>query len=52
MVVAPNMNLIRKGIVIGFATNLGCGLGRFLVRRNLSRSSGLSITNIRVVGTP
>jgi hypothetical protein len=50
MVVAPNTDVIRKGIVIGFATNLGRGLGRFSAKQNLSRSLGLSITNFKLLG--
>ncbi len=46
------MNVVRKGVVIGFATNLGQGSGGFLVRMNLSRSLGLPATNTKVVGTP
>jgi hypothetical protein len=52
MVVAPNMNVVRKWVIIGSATNLCRGSGRFLVRRNLSRSLGLPTTNTKVVGTP
>jgi hypothetical protein len=51
-VVAPNTNVVRGGVLIGFATNLGCGLSRVLAGRNLSRSLGLSIATTRVVGTP
>jgi hypothetical protein len=35
MVVAPNTTVVRGGILIGFATNLGHGLGGILVGRNL-----------------
>jgi hypothetical protein len=50
--VAPNMNVVRGGILIGSATKLGNGLGGVLTRRNLSRSSALPIATTRVVGTP
>jgi hypothetical protein len=33
-IVAPNMNVVRRGVVIGFATNLGHGSCEFLARRN------------------
>ncbi len=36
MVVEPNIDVIRKGVLIGFVTKLGSGLGRVLVGRNLS----------------
>ncbi len=36
MVVAPNTNVVRGGILIGFATNLGSGSGGVLARRNVS----------------
>jgi hypothetical protein len=52
MVVAPNTNVVRRGVIIRSATNLGRGLGRFSAGRNLNRSLGLPITNIGVVGTP
>jgi len=46
---APNINSIKGGILIGFVTNLGRGLGRVLVGRNLSKSSKLPTTTIKVV---
>jgi hypothetical protein len=52
MVVVPNMNVVRRGVVIDSTTNIGCGSGRFSVGRNLSRSSALPVTNIGVVVTP
>jgi hypothetical protein len=52
MIVAPIMNVVRRGVVIGFVTNLGRGSGKFLVGRNLSRSSGLLVTTSGIVGTP
>jgi hypothetical protein len=39
-------------MVIGSATNLGCGLGGILVKRNLRMSLKLLVVNIKVVGTP
>jgi hypothetical protein len=29
MVVVPNMDFVRRGVVIGFVTNLGCGSSGF-----------------------
>ncbi len=45
-------DVVERGRVIGFATNLGCGLGGFLMKGNLNKSSKLPIKNIRIVGTP
>jgi len=50
-IIVPNTNVVRRGVVIGFTTNLGHGSSGFLVGRNLSKSSGLPTTNTRVVGT-
>jgi hypothetical protein len=52
MVIAPNMNVVKRGLVIEFVTNLGGGLDGFLTRRNLNRNSRLLTPNTRVVGTP
>jgi hypothetical protein len=52
MVVAPNMNVVRGGVLIRFATNLSLGLGGVLTQRNLSRSLGLLIAITRVIRTP
>jgi hypothetical protein len=51
-IVAPNMNVAKRGVVIGFAKNLSRGLGGFSTRRNLNSISRLAMTNTRVVGTP
>jgi len=51
-VVAPNMNVIKSGVLIGLATNLGHGSGKVSVGRNLSRNLKLITTTTRVVGTP
>jgi hypothetical protein len=51
-IIVPNMNVVKGGVVIGFATNLSHGSCDFLAIRNLNRNSGLLIVKIRVVGTP
>jgi hypothetical protein len=51
-IVAPNINVVRKGVVIGSVAKLGSGSCGVLVGRNLSRSSTLLATTIRVVGIP
>jgi hypothetical protein len=35
-IVAPNMDFVKKGVILGFASKLGSGLGGVLARRNLS----------------
>jgi hypothetical protein len=52
MVVEPNINVVRRGVLIGFATKLGSGLGGVLLRRNLNQGSTLPIAIIRIVGIP
>ncbi len=50
MIIAPNMNVVRGGVVIGFATNLGHGSCKFLARRNLNSNLRLLVAKIGVVG--
>jgi hypothetical protein len=50
MVVAPNINVIRRGILIGFATKLGSKLSGVSTIRNLSQSSAPPIATTRVIG--
>jgi len=52
MVIAPSMDVIKKGMVIGYVLNVSSGLSGFLAGRNLSRSSRLPTINIGVVRTP
>ncbi len=52
MVVAPNMNVVKRGVIIKSIINLGCGLSGFFMERSLSRSSRLLSMNTGVVGTP
>jgi hypothetical protein len=49
---APNIDVIKKGILIGSATKLGSESGGVSVVRNLNRSLALPTTTIRVVSTP
>ncbi len=51
-VVAPDTNFVSGRVLIGFVANLGHGLGKVSVGRNLSRSLGILTTTIKVVGTP
>jgi hypothetical protein len=51
-VVAPNTNVVKGGVLIRFATNLGNGSSGVSARRNLSQSLALPIATTRVVGTP
>jgi hypothetical protein len=51
-IVAPNINVVKKGVLIGFATKLGSGSSGVLAIRNLSQSLALPIVTIRVVGIP
>jgi hypothetical protein len=50
MVVTPTMDVVRRGILIGFTTLLGSGSGGVLARWKLNGSSALP-TTIGVVGT-
>jgi len=52
MIVAPNIDVVRREILIGFTTKLGSGLGGVSVIRNLNQSLALPTTSTRVVGTP
>jgi hypothetical protein len=51
LIVAPNTNVVRGGVLIGSVANLGCGTSGISIERNLNRSSGLLTTPIGVVGT-
>jgi hypothetical protein len=51
-IVAPNKFFVRSGVLTKFLLNLGHGLGRILVGRNLSKSFGLPTTIVGVIGTP
>ncbi len=49
--VAPTMDVVKKGILIGSTTQLGSGLGGVLTWRKLSGNTTLPIATIGVVGT-
>jgi hypothetical protein len=51
IVVAPNTNSIKGGILIEFATNLGRGSRGVLVGMILNKSLKLLATTTRVIGT-
>ncbi len=51
-IVAPSMDVDKRGVLIGSTTKLGSGSNRVSVRRNLNKSSTLPIATTRVVGTP
>jgi hypothetical protein len=51
-IVVPNMNVVKRGIVIGPPIILGHELSEFLTRRNLNRNLTPLVTNIGVVVTP
>jgi len=52
IVVAPNTNVIRSGVLMGFVMNLGCRSRRVSVKRNLNTSLKIPIIITGVVGTP
>ncbi len=49
-VVEPNMNVVKRGVLIGFVSKLGSGSSGVSARRNLSQSSTLPAATIGVVG--
>jgi hypothetical protein len=51
-IVAPSIDVVKRGILIGSATKLNSKLGGVLTRRNLSQSSVLPTATIRVVSIP
>jgi len=52
MVIAPNVDVVKKEVLIGSITKLGSGLSGVLVRRNLSQCLALPTATTRVVETP
>jgi hypothetical protein len=51
MVVMPNMDFLRRGVLFESVVKLGNGSNGVLVRRNLSQSSALLVLTNGVVGT-
>jgi hypothetical protein len=52
MIVASNMDVVKKGTLIGSTTKLVSGSGGVLTKNNLNQNSALPTTITRVVGTP
>jgi hypothetical protein len=52
MIVAPNINDVRREILIRSVAKLGSELGGVSTRRNLSQSSTLPVATTEVVGIP
>ncbi len=52
MIVAPTMNVVRRGILITSITKLGSGSDKISAGRKLNGSSTLPTITARVVGTP
>jgi hypothetical protein len=46
-IVVPSMDVVKRGILIGFVAKLGSGSDGVLARRNLSQSSALPTTITR-----
>ncbi len=47
-IVAPNIDVVKRGVLIGYTTKLGSRLGGVLVVNNLSQN--LTLLIIRVIG--
>jgi hypothetical protein len=52
MVVVPSIDVVKREVLIGFATKLGSGSSGVSTVRNLSRSLALPTSTTRVVGIP
>jgi len=52
MVNVPTMDIIRRGILIGFVAKLGSGSSGVSMKRKLNGSLALPITTTRITGTP
>jgi hypothetical protein len=52
MVVTPNVDFVKRGVLLGFVTKLGNGLGGILVGSNLSQKLTILVATIGVVGKP
>jgi len=51
-VVAPNIYVVTRGVLIGSTTKLGNELSGISAKKNLNRNTTLPIITIGVVGTP
>ncbi len=51
-VIEPNIDVVKRGVLIGFVTKLSSGSNEVSIRRNLNRSLGLPTSTIRVVSIP
>jgi len=51
-VVEPNINVVKRGVLIGFISKLGSGSSGVFARRNLGQSLTLPAAIIGVVGIP
>jgi len=51
-VVAPNIYVVTRGVLIGSTTKLGNELGGISTKKNLNQNTTLPIITIGVVGTP
>jgi hypothetical protein len=51
-VVAPNINVVKREVLIASIAKLGSGLGGISIIRNLSRSLTLPTTTIGVICIP
>jgi len=51
-IVAPNIDVVKRGVLIGSIIKLGSGSSGISVIRNLSRSSALPTSTTGVVHTP
>jgi hypothetical protein len=51
-IVVSTMDVVRKGLLIGFATKLSSGSGGVLIRSKLCGSLTLPIITMGVIGTP
>ncbi len=49
MIVAPTMDVVRKGVLIGYGEKLGSGSGGVLTGRKLNRSLALPIATTRII---
>jgi len=50
--VAPNIDVVRRGVIIGSISKLGSGSCGVLVGRNLNESWALPTITTKIVGTP